>query len=284
MSFNSCIINLFVKNTPLLRNYLPKNVCLCKNISVSTIDYAGHAKWQNIKHIKASKDLQKSQLFNRLVLKIRTSVQKQGGADPHLNREFADVLELCRKANMPNSTIEKAVKRGMEKKNISVKMEIICPENSFLVIDAEVDNKNYFRKQLFQILKKKIGFGFADEGRALALFEEKGVVRVKNKNENEEFDLSKAEDIAIEAEAEEVQIFDEDPTILMFIGDQYSHTKVKSHIDKNYSDLYVIVENGIELFPYTKLEVSDKSFQIILEAINEIGELEGVNRVYHNIK
>lgn len=284
MSFNSCIINLFAKNTLLFRNYLPRNVYLCKNISVSTVDFAGHAKWQNIKHIKASKDLQKSQLFNRLVLKIRTAVQKQGGADPHLNREFAEVIELCRKSNMPNSTIEKAVKRGLEKKIISLKMEIICPENSFLIIDAEVDNRNYFRKQLLQILKKKVGFGFADEGRAMALFSEKGVVRVKNKNENEEFDLSKAEDIAIEAEAEEVQIFDEDPTILMFIGDQHSHTKVKGHIERNYSDLFVIIENGIELFPYTRVEVSEKSFQIILDAINEIGELEGVNRVYNNIK
>lgn len=245
--------------------------------------WAGHSKWQNIKHIKASKDQQKSQLFNRLIVKIRTAVQKQGGADQNLNREFGDVIQECRKANMPNSTIDKAVKRALEKKSFLLKLEIIGPENSLLVIDAEVDNRNHFRNEVRKILKKKIGFGFADEGRALSSFEEKGVVRVKNVNADTNFDMEKAEEIAIEADAEEVRINDEDDTLLMFIGDQYSHTRVKLHIEKNYANQFVVIENGVELIPYVRTEISEQSFQQVVDAINEIGELEGVNRVYNNI-
>lgn len=245
--------------------------------------WAGHSKWQNIKHIKASKDQQKSQLYNRLIMKIRTAVQKQGGADPNLNREFGDVIQECRKANMPNSTIDKAVKRSLEKKTVLMKLEIIGPEGSVLVIDAEVDNRNQFRNEVRKILKKKIGFGFADEGRALSLFEEKGVVRVKNIKNDSNFDLEQAEEIAIEADAEEVRIDDEDNTILMFLGDEYSHIRVKGYIEKNYSNHYVVIENGVELIPYVRNEISEQSFQQTVEAINEIGELEGVNRVYNNI-
>ncbi|OTF71995.1 transcriptional regulatory protein DIP1378-like protein [Euroglyphus maynei] len=286
LPFNQIIHHLYGRGSCLL--YRSSSTVLFHHhqqrlFHLTPVFCAGHSKWQNIKHVKASKDQQKSQLFNRLIAKIRTAVQKQGGADPNLNREFGDVIQECRKANMPNSTIEKAVKRSLEKKLFQMKLEIIGPEGSLLVVDAEVDNKNFFRNEVRKILKKKIGFGFADDGRALSLFEEKGVVRVKNIKNDSNFDLEKAEEIAIEADAEEVHIDEQDDTILMFIGDQYSNTRVKSHIEKNYSDQFVVIENSVELIPYVRTEISEQSFQQVVEAINEIGELEGVNRVYNNI-
>lgn len=254
--------------------------CLCQSWPL----WAGHSKWQNIRHTKAKKDAQKSQLFNRLILKIRTAITKQGGADPHLNRDFADVLELCRKANMPNTTIEKAVKRALEKKLVALKVEVIGPENSLLVVDAEVDNRNYFRNQIRLILKKYVGFGFPNEGRALSAFAEKGVVRVRNCDGSADFDLNQAEEIAIEAEAEEVQVSDEDDTVLMFIGDELSYTRVKNHIEANYADRFVVIEHGIELIPYLRNEMSEDGYQTVANAVAELGELEGVNRIYSNIR
>lgn len=223
-------------------------------------------------------------MFNRLIAKIKFAVQKPGGSDPHLNREFGDVVEMCRKVNMPNSTIEKAVKRALEKRYFTLKFEIIGPENSLLVIDAEVDNRNMFRSQVRQVLKKYVGFGFPNEGRALSQFEEKGVVRVKNLNGDNNFDLSKAEEIAIEADAEEVYVNDEDDTVLMFVGDELSHTKVRSYIEQNCAEQYTIVENGIELIPYTRTELNEETFEKVSNAIDELGELEGVNRIYTNIQ
>ncbi|KAJ6217107.1 hypothetical protein RDWZM_008264 [Blomia tropicalis] len=252
-------------------------------IHQSSILGAGHAKWQNIKHVKAAKDQQKSQLYNRLIMKIKVAVGKQGGADPRLNKEFNDVIEMCRKANMPNSTIDKAVKRALEKKFFDVKVELIGPENSLLIVDAEVENRNYFRNEIRKVLKKYVGFGFANEGRALAAFEEKGVVRVRNKEGTADFNQEQAEDIAIEADAEEVRVSDDDDTVLMFIGDQTSHTKVKGYIESNHPDEYLVIENGIELLPYTRAEFSDETFNILETVIGEIGELEGVNRIYTNL-
>src|SRR6218665_486318 len=108
--------------TNILPNY--------RRIHTAPIVFAGHSKWQNIKHIKGAKDQQKSLLYNRLVGRIKYAVGKQGGADPKLNKEFGDVLEECRKANMPNSTIDRAVKRAIEKKYVTVRLEVIGPENT----------------------------------------------------------------------------------------------------------------------------------------------------------
>ena len=39
------------------------------------VRYAGHSKWQNIKHTKAAKDLQKNQLYNRHIDLIKLAVR-----------------------------------------------------------------------------------------------------------------------------------------------------------------------------------------------------------------
>lgn len=283
-SFEQCQRHSYIVNNYYFTTRRPICLTFQRNLHLFPTLYAGHSKWQNIKHIKASKDQQKSQLFNRLLLKIKTAVQKQGGADPHINREFGDVIEMCRKANMPNTTIDKAVKRALERKSILVKLEIIGPENSLLIIDADVDNRNFFRNQVRSVLKKYVGFGFANEGRALSCFEEKGVVRVKNINGDSDFDMNQAEEIAIEADAEEVRVDDEDSTVLLFIGDELSHTKVKSYIENNYADKFVVAENSVELVPFTKTELSEEKFEQVINAIDELNELEGVSRIYNNIK
>lgn len=37
--------------------------------------FAGHSKWQNIKHIKGAKDAQKSEVFTRLSRQIKLAAQ-----------------------------------------------------------------------------------------------------------------------------------------------------------------------------------------------------------------
>ena len=39
------------------------------------VRYAGHSKWQNIKHTKTAKDAQKSQLFARIAVQIKNSLK-----------------------------------------------------------------------------------------------------------------------------------------------------------------------------------------------------------------
>lgn len=40
------------------------------------VRYAGHSKWQNIKHTKLAKDQQKSQLYNKHLDEIRLAVRR----------------------------------------------------------------------------------------------------------------------------------------------------------------------------------------------------------------
>lgn len=39
------------------------------------VRHAGHSKWQNIKHTKTAKDLQKNQLYNRHIEEIKLAIR-----------------------------------------------------------------------------------------------------------------------------------------------------------------------------------------------------------------
>jgi translational activator of cytochrome c oxidase 1 len=267
---------VLTNNLNIRRNLFVIKSSLKPNVSELVLiqnRFAGHSKWQNIRHTKAAKDLQKSQIFNRLIQRIRVAVQKPGKNDPKINKEYADVIEMCRRANMPNTTIEKAVKRGLEKKLQPIKLEIIGPNGCLIVLEAESENKSNLRYQVRGVLRKYYGFAFAEDGRAMYAFQEKGIVRVKNKDKNgNHIDLNKAEEIAIEADAEEVKICNEDDLVF---------SKTKKYIEENTN--FEIIESGLELLAQNRVELPDDTLQLVSNAIDELEELEEVHRIYNNI-
>jgi translational activator of cytochrome c oxidase 1 len=276
---------VLINNLNIRRNLFVIKSSLKPNVSELVLiqnRFAGHSKWQNIRHTKAAKDLQKSQIFNRLIQRIRVAVQKPGKNDPKINKEYADVIEMCRRANMPNTTIEKAVKRGLEKKLQPIKLEIIGPNGCLIVLEAESENKSNLRYQVRGVLRKYYGFAFAEDGRAMYAFQEKGIVRVKNKDKNgNHIDLNKAEEIAIEADAEEVKICNEDDSVLLFITEPLVFSKTKKYIEENTN--FEIIESGLELLAQNRVELPDDTLQLVSNAIDELEELEEVHRIYNNI-
>ena len=245
--------------------------------------WAGHSKWANIKHTKMSKDAEKSKLINRCLTKLKWSLQKTGGPDPKINKEFADVMEMCRKYNIPNTTLDKAIKRALERKFVPMKVELMGPNGCLIVVDAESDNKSQLRHVIKTVLKKYKGFAFVDEGRAMFAFQEKGIVRVKDVDKSgQKIDMEKAEEVAIEADAEEVKIDDDnDEPVLVFVTEPVSCHKAKKYIEESTN--LEVIDSGIELIPYTRVELPEEVLETVANAIGELEELEEINRVYDNI-
>ena len=71
---------------------------------------AGHNKFSKIKHQKAKNDGQKSKIFSKLVRFISVEAKKAGGnmKSPGL----ALAIEKAKKENMPNDTIDRAIKKA----------------------------------------------------------------------------------------------------------------------------------------------------------------------------
>ena len=72
---------------------------------------SGHSKWSTIKHGKAVTDARRGQLFTKLAREIIVAA-KQGGPDTESNFRLRMAVQRAREGNMPNQTIDRAIKRG----------------------------------------------------------------------------------------------------------------------------------------------------------------------------
>ncbi len=72
---------------------------------------SGHSKWANIKHRKGAQDAKRAKVFTRLIREL-TIASRQGGGDAEANPRLRAAVQNARGSNMPNDTIDKAIKRG----------------------------------------------------------------------------------------------------------------------------------------------------------------------------
>jgi hypothetical protein len=72
---------------------------------------SGHSKWANIKHKKAKADAQRGAAFTKASRELHVAV-KQGGPDPETNFRLKMAIQAARSVNMPNDTINRAIKRA----------------------------------------------------------------------------------------------------------------------------------------------------------------------------
>lgn len=92
---------------------------------------SGHSKWSKIKHQKAAEDAKKGQVFSKISQLIISAAKK--GGNPETNSDLKYAISQARDANMPVSSIEKAIKRGtgeLQKKRITEELhyEAFGPE------------------------------------------------------------------------------------------------------------------------------------------------------------
>ncbi|KAM5273375.1 translational activator of cytochrome c oxidase 1 [Ctenodactylus gundi] len=240
---------------------------------------AGHNKWSKVRHIKGPKDAERSRVFSKLALSIRLAV-KEGGPNPELNSNLANILEVCRSKHMPKSTIEAALK--MEKtKDIYLLYEGRGPGGSSLLIEALSSSSSKCQSDIRQILNKN--GGMMAEG-ARHSFDKKGVVVVGAEDrEKKAVNLERALEMAIEAGAEDVKEAEdeEERNIFKFICDISSLHQVRKKLD---SLGLCSVSCAPEFIPFSKVQLNDSDLEQAVHLIRALGNHEDVIHVYDNIE
>lgn len=132
---------------------------------------SGHNKFSKIKHLKAKNDAQKSKNFGKLVRLIFVKAKKAKGnlSSPGL----ATAIEKARKENMPNDTIDRAVKKAMTDNNAameSIVYEAYGPGGVAMLISTLTDNKNKAAQEVKHALSLH-GFELASPGSASWAFQ-----------------------------------------------------------------------------------------------------------------
>ena len=132
---------------------------------------SGHNKWSQIKRQKGVSDAKKSKIFSKFGRLIMIEAKKAGGnlSSPSLKA----VIERAKAANMPNDTIERAVKKAATDNSASMESityEAYGPGGCALVIETLTDNRNKAAAEVKHILSNH-GFALAGIGAASWAFE-----------------------------------------------------------------------------------------------------------------
>ncbi len=239
---------------------------------------AGHSKWANIKYRKELVDKRKSKIFSKLAKMI--SIAARNGKDPETNPALRLAIEKARSVNMPNSNIEKAIKRGAGETKEGQLEEIVYegygPGGIQLLIEAITDNKNRTTSEIRHLLGKYNG-RLAESGSVKWNFNQMGVVSIaldKQEKNKEELEL-----IAIDSGAEDVKWKN---NILEIYIKPENLEKAKQFLrEKNI----VIEDSSLDWIPKNEIEIKDESTKKQLEDLFEaLDENDDVKEIYSNVK
>jgi len=154
---------------------------------------SGHSKWHTIKHKKGALDAKRGKMFTKLIKEI-TVAARTGGGDAAANARLRKAVSDAKAANMPNDTIDRAVKRGTgELEGVSydeITYEGYGPGGVAIMIDSMTDNRNRTVAEIRHIFSKN-GGNMGASGSVSYLFDKKGYIVVEKaaKSEDELFEI-----------------------------------------------------------------------------------------------
>lgn len=239
-------------------------------------EVAGHSKWAQIKHKKASADAKRGKLFTKIVKEIAVSA-RLGGGDPSGNPRLRTAIERAREVNMPGENIKRAIMKGTGELPGMAYEEFVYegygPGGVAVLIDVMTDNRNRTTPEIRHIMSKH-GGSLGEVGCVSWMFEKKGYILVE-KSRTDEFTLMS---LALDAGAEDLR---NDPG-----EENYEIITAPDHLQSVKNSLLnagiPVVLAEVTMLPKTYATVDEKQAEQIVRLIEALEDHEDVQSVYTN--
>ena len=235
---------------------------------------AGHSKWANIKHRKAAVDAKRGKIFTKVIREL-TVAAKEGGSDPEANPRLRTAVATAKGANMPNDTIERAIKRGTGDIEGVVYNEIFYegygPGGSAVYVKALTDNRNRTVSDIRRIFTKH-GGGLGENGCVAWMFDLKGRIAFAGDSVDEDtlFDL------VIDAGADDVRTEDSE-IVVITPTDSYETVK------KAVADAGIQYESAeVTMIPQTSVRIEGREAEHMIRLMEALEDSDDVQNVYAN--
>ena len=140
---------------------------------------SGHSKWHNIQAKKGKADAARGKIFTKLGRELLIAV-KEGGPDPAGNSKLKNVIAKCKAANMPNDTINNAIKKASSSNENyeEIIYEGYGPNGVAVIVEAATDNKNRTAADVRHVFTKA-GGNLGTTGCVSYMFEKKGILVIE---------------------------------------------------------------------------------------------------------
>ena len=237
---------------------------------------SGHSKWHNIQAKKGKADAARGKVFTKLGRELLIAV-KQGGPDPAGNSKLKDVIAKCKAANMPNDTINNAIKKASGEGNDAnyeeVEYEGYGPNGVAVIVNANTDNRNRTAADVRHVFDKA-GGNLGTTGCVSYMFDKKGVIVIEKAStdmDEEELML-----LALDAGADDFNTSEE----------VYEITTAPSNFSEVREKLedagLTFLEAEVQMVPTTTVALDDAGIEKMERLIERLEELDDVMDVYHN--
>lgn len=236
---------------------------------------SGHSKWHTIKHKKGALDAKRGKIFTKLIKEITVAARTGGSGDVDSNARLRKAVNDAKGQNMPNDTIERAIKRGTGELD-GVNYEEITyegygPNGVAVLLETMTDNRNRTVAEIRHIFSKH-GGNLGESGSVAWMFDKKGylVIDKAAKSEEELFE------IAIEAGAEDLKD-DGDVFEVYTAPDTFEavHEAIKAAgIEPQVAEVTMLPQNEI------KLEGGDA--KTMLKLYDALDDNDDVQKIYAN--
>ena len=235
---------------------------------------SGHSKWHNIQAKKGKADAARGKIFTKLGRELLIAV-KQGGPDPAGNSKLKSVIAKCKAANMPNDTINNAIKKASSSNENyeEITYEGYGPNGVAVIVEASTDNKNRTAADVRHVFDKA-GGNLGTTGCVSYMFNKKGVIVIEK--ETCKMDEEEVMMLAIESGAEDFEAGEE---VYEITTDPSEFTNVCEKLEQNNIEF---LEAEVQMVPTTTVSLDEHGVEKMERLIERLDELDDVSNIYHN--
>ena len=235
---------------------------------------SGHSKWHNIQAKKGKADAARGKIFTKLGRELLIAV-KEGGPDPAGNSKLKNVIAKCKAANMPNDTINNAIKKASTSNENyeEITYEGYGPSGVAVIVEASTDNKNRTAADVRHVFDKA-GGNLGTTGCVSYMFNKKGIIVIER--EKAGMDEEELMMIALDAGAEDFEASEE---IYEVTTDPADFSDVSEKLEEAGLEF---LEAEVQMVPTTTVSLDEKGQEKMERLIERLEELDDVANIYHN--
>jgi len=237
---------------------------------------AGHSHWAKIKRAKATTDARRGRVWSKLAKRIIVAAKTAGG-NPDENLTLRYAIDDAKSANMPNDTIDKAIKKGtgeLGTENFErVVYEGYGPGGVAFMVDCLTDNRNRTAPEMRKIFERA-GGQLGSSNCVAWMFEQKGSFVISPDKADEETLM----EVALEAGADDVK---REGDLLEIVCQVRQFSEVKQAladrgIETDSAEITMVPQN-------TVVVEGDKARQVV-SLMETFEDHEDVQNVYANFE
>jgi YebC/PmpR family DNA-binding regulatory protein len=237
---------------------------------------SGHNRWSKIKHKKEASDSKKSKVWTKVIKELTLSA-RLGGGDVAGNPRLRAAADKARSVNMPNDTIDRAIKKGtgdLEGVNYEeFNYEVFGPGGAAVLVEIMTDNRNRTASDIRSVITRH-GGNLGASGSVGWMFKKQGLIVY----EKAVVDEDKVTELAIELGADDIRAEGES---LVVVTEPKQFEEIRDKLKK--SGLPDPVSAEVTMVPQNIVKLVGKEAEGAVKLVNALEDNDDVQNVYSNM-